>query len=291
MPEAQLRLFPEPRPLLERFGAEFFRAVPARPGVYLMTGERDRVLYIGKAHNLRQRLSSYKYPRSSRKLMRLACRVRSIVWEICDDGLAASMRENELLRLHKPMFNVLNTRAEHYPFVGFRATQGGFALRLTKSSKSLPDERFFGAFKGLPLVRSAFAALVRLLWRADHPDLSLLELPLMLLNSKPPEIWKVRGRAAELCDALREFLSGTSDVLFARLDAALPARGSHFEETFHVHDMELLREFFARGPQRNAHLCQVFCLPRAQISQSELDDLLVLRERYANPIAPGHTVS
>src|SRR5215207_7877206 len=148
MPEAQLRLFPDPRPLLERFGADFFRAVPKRPGVYLMTGERDRVLYIGKARNLRQRLSSYKYPRSSRKLLRLGCRVRSIVWEICDDGLAASMRENELLRLHKPMFNVLNTRAEHYPFLGLRVVEDGLILRLTKSSKAFPDEQLFGAFKG-----------------------------------------------------------------------------------------------------------------------------------------------
>jgi len=291
MPEAQLRLFPEPRPLLERFGADFFRTVPARPGVYLMTGERDRVLYIGKARNLRQRLSSYKYPRSSRKLMRLACRVRSIVWEICDDGLAASMRENELLRLHKPAFNVLNTRAEHYPFLGLRVVENALVLRLTKFSKPFPGEQLFGAFKGLPLARSAFGALLRLLWRVEHPNLSLLQLPSMLLNSKTPEIWRGHGRATKLCGAILEFLSGTGNVLFAHLDASLPARGSRFEEAFHGHDVELLREFFARGPQRNAHLRQVFCLPGAHISQSELDDLLVLREQYANPIAPSPAVS
>lgn len=290
MPEAQLRLFPEPRPLLERFGADFFRTVPTRPGVYLMTGERDRVLYIGKARNLRQRLSSYKYPRSSRKLMRLACRVRSIVWEICDDGLAASMRENELLRLHKPAFNVLNTRAEHYPFLGLRVVEDGLILRLTKFSKPFAGEQLFGAFKGLPLARSAFGSLLRLLWRVEHPDLSLLELPLTLTSSKTPEIWKIRGRAVELGRLILEFLSGRSDPLCEQLEASV-ARGSHFEEVFHVRDMELLREFFARGPQRNAHLRQVFCLPGAPISQSELDDLLVLREQYANPVAPDHTVS
>jgi hypothetical protein len=290
MPEAQLRLFPEPRPLLERFGADFFRTVPARPGVYLMTGEKDRVLYIGKARNLRQRLSSYKYPRSSRKLMRLACRVRSIVWEICDDGPAASMRENELLRLHKPTFNVLNTRAEHYPFVGLRVVEDGLILRLTKSSRLFPGEQLFGAFKGLPLARSAFGALVRLLWRVEHPDLSLLQMPLTLINSRTPEMWRMRGRALEP-GGFPEFLSGRSDVLLAQLEASLAARGSHFEEVFHLRDMELLREFFARGPRRNAQLRDVFRLPGECISQSELDDLLVLREQYANPIAPDHTVS
>lgn len=291
MAEAQLRLFPEPRPLLERFGADFFRAAPARPGVYLMTGERDRVLYIGKARNLRQRLSSYKYPRSARKLMRLACRVRSITWELCDDALAASMRENELLRLHKPLFNVLNTRAEHYPFVGLRAIEDQLILRLTKCAKPLPGEQLFGAFKGLPLARCAFGGLARLLWRVEHPGVSLLELPLMLLSSKTPEMWKVQGRAAEMRGSMLEFLSGRSDALLAQIEARLAGRGSHFEEAFHMRDMALLSEFFARGPQRNAHLRQIFCLPGARIAQSELDDLLALREQYANPVAPGDAVS
>jgi hypothetical protein len=43
----------------------------------------------------------------------------------------------------------------------------------------------------------------------------------------------------------------------------------------------LLREFFARGPQRNAELRQVFCLYGPCIAQGELDDLIVLREQYA----------
>ena len=53
-----MRLFPAPKPLVERLGVEFFRRVPTAPGVYLMAGERERLLYVGKAQNLRQRLNS-----------------------------------------------------------------------------------------------------------------------------------------------------------------------------------------------------------------------------------------
>ena len=45
----QMLLFPDPRPLVERLGAEFFRQAPERPGVYLMRDAADTVLYVGKA--------------------------------------------------------------------------------------------------------------------------------------------------------------------------------------------------------------------------------------------------
>jgi predicted GIY-YIG superfamily endonuclease len=276
--ETQLRLFADARPLLERFGAEFFRTLPKRPGVYLMAGEADRVLYIGKAKNLRQRLSSYKYARASRKVARLTARVRTITWEICDDALAASLRENELLRLHKPTFNVLNTRSEHYPFIGIRATAESVTLWLTKSPEALRGVRHFGAFKGLPLVRAAFSALLRLLWRAEHPTQSIYDLPLRLLGNV------TNGAVTAAWEAfLVEFLSGRSESLTAQIRVAYQP-GNHFDEAFQTHDIELLREFFARGPERNSQLRNTFCLHDRCIAQGELDDLLVLREQYTKPI-------
>jgi predicted GIY-YIG superfamily endonuclease len=273
--ETQLRLFADARPLLERFGAEFFRALPRRPGVYLMAGEADRVLYIGKAKNLRQRLSSYKYARGSRKLARLTASVRTISWEICDDPLAASLRENELLRIHKPKFNVVNTRSEHYPFIALRTGVKSVPIWLTRSPGTLPGVCHFGAFKGLPLVRSAFSALLRLLWRAEHPERSIYDLPLRLLGN-PTTAAVSRSWEA----LLLEFLSGQNEGLIEQLGRTFRREG-RFEEAFYMHDVELLREFFARGPQRNAHLRQVFCLYGPCIAQSELDDLIVLREQYA----------
>ena len=66
MPDLQLQLFDEPKPLLDRFGDGLFRAAPRRPGVYVMTGADGRVLYIGQSGNLRQRLASYKNARPGR---------------------------------------------------------------------------------------------------------------------------------------------------------------------------------------------------------------------------------
>ena len=46
MATGQLWLFPPPRPLVERFGEEFFRQLPTRPGVYLFCGPSEGVLYF-----------------------------------------------------------------------------------------------------------------------------------------------------------------------------------------------------------------------------------------------------
>src|SRR5580693_2336743 len=56
VPTSQTLLFPDPRPLVERMGQDFFRQLTERPGVYLMQDAAGVVLYVGKAKNLRQRL-------------------------------------------------------------------------------------------------------------------------------------------------------------------------------------------------------------------------------------------
>jgi excinuclease UvrABC nuclease subunit len=278
--DLQLEFFPRARPLLERFGAQFFRSLPRRAGVYVMTGEAGRVLYIGKAGDLRQRLCSYKYVRPAGKTWRLACRVRAITWEVCDDGSAASLRENELLRLHKPVFNVMNTRAEHYPFIGLRCAGGAIELRITKAPHPQCGEQLFGAFKGLPLVRGAFAALMRLLWIAEHQVTSPFEIP-SVLWAENLEQWSIHDTSS--VSRFEDFLNGRSEDLIDAARARLPGDISRFQAALHERDVELAREFFLRGPKRNAELRSAFHLHDALVAQVELDDLLVLRR--ANAVA------
>src|SRR5688572_16253540 len=79
--QRQLAMFAPRRPLVERFGAEFFRNVPEAPGVYLMCGAGEGVLYVGKAKNLRRRLSSYRSADldfTPRKMRQLLCAVERI---------------------------------------------------------------------------------------------------------------------------------------------------------------------------------------------------------------------
>ena len=108
MAKGQLWLFPPPRPLVERLGKEFFRSLPTRPGVYFMCGADTGVLYVGRAKNLRKRLSSYRVAnpeRLPRRLIRLLYCVSRIEYDVCTDEQAAQRREEMLICVLAPRFN------------------------------------------------------------------------------------------------------------------------------------------------------------------------------------------
>jgi hypothetical protein len=108
MTVGQLWLFDPPKPLVERLGEDFFSGLPAKPGVYLMCGEAEGVLYVGKARNLRKRLASYRVvnpERLPRRTIRLLHQVRRIEWDECPTEQAASEREELLICVLAPKFN------------------------------------------------------------------------------------------------------------------------------------------------------------------------------------------
>ncbi|MGP8019684.1 MAG: nucleotide excision repair endonuclease, partial [Limisphaerales bacterium] len=82
---SQTLLFPDPKPLDQRLGKKFFRRVPRRPGVYLMKDASDKVLYVGKAKDLKQRLNNYRVAnpdRMARRHLRMVREVTRIEFQI-----------------------------------------------------------------------------------------------------------------------------------------------------------------------------------------------------------------
>ena len=181
VPASQTLLFPDPRPLVERLGPEFFRQVTDRPGVYLMQDATGLVLYVGKAKNLRRRLGHYRVAnpdRMGRRHLRLLRQVARIELQECADELAALAREAELLRALKPKFN----RAGVWP-----ATPrfliwpwAGTTLELAIAETPAIGWLVFGPFgSGVVFLR---AALVRLLWYAMNPSSGSTAMPSHVLG-------------------------------------------------------------------------------------------------------------
>ncbi len=281
VPERQLHLFALPKPLLERFGGDFFRKVPRVPGVYIMTGRGERVLYIGQSGNLRKRLASYKNALpdcASRKTVRLVRLVERISWETCRSAVEARLRENELLRLHRPRFNRLNTYPGAYSFICLRGSGGG--VELCRARAPVSEAEAYGAFKSHVL--SGYGALLRLSWAALKSPASPLALPRQLLAVRPPGCFTLRVGDADLegmlVGLIRGFLAGSSDAICEWLSARVSTSASldHFSRAFYGENLNALKLFYNSGPRRNRQLATANNLPGGTIAQPLLDDLLVL---------------
>ena len=274
----QLTLFPSPKPLALRFGEDFFRGAPRSAGVYIMTGEAGRVLYIGQSKNLRARLSTYKNARpdcAPRKIVRLVHEVRSIVWEKCDSAEAAKSRESQLLRVHRPKFNVAGTWPAPPRYFRVRLSGGELQLdcfpdRGDSDPLEEPVEgvRQFGPFKASFL--GLYAALLRLLWAATHNVCSQADYPAGFFSAKPPRparfifgtgsgSRKDGDEAVEFFSRLCDFLNGRTETFTSWLKSRAASAPSaedvaatqalSFQEAMVALDLETI-ELFGRILQR-----------------------------------------
>jgi predicted GIY-YIG superfamily endonuclease len=293
MAERQLHLFDPARPLLERFGESFFKAAPAAPGIYIMSGECDRVLYIGQSGNLRQRLASYKNARpdrAPRKVVRLVHAVRTIVWEECPSPEAALTREAQLLRVHRPRFNVQNTYPAGYVFISVGRTPEGILLGMATSVARAG--RSHGAFK--TGAARGLGALLRLLWATCHQPRCSHDFPRRLICPRPPREFLLPATACvpgpnldKLEDGISAFLAGESDGLIRSLAEALPPTPDtpNFLGALFTADLKELAEFYRTGPERNHGLRARHGLGSGVIPKELLDELLVRRPRAKETLA------
>jgi excinuclease ABC subunit C len=92
--------------------------MPQKPGVYIMKDDAGRILYIGKAKNLKKRLTSYFRGRiENSRTQALITHVSSIETTITDNEIEALMLENNLIKRYKPKYNIELKENNQYPYL------------------------------------------------------------------------------------------------------------------------------------------------------------------------------
>ena len=172
----QTLLFPDPKPLDQRLGKKFFRQAPRRPGVYLMKDAADKVLYVGKAKDLKQRLNNYRLAnpdRMPRRHLKMVREVARIEFQFCRSEAAALKRESKLLLSIKPRYNRAGVWPGKPRFIVWRLKD--LQLELGVAETPAPDWRRFGPLNGS--AHGVYRSLARLLWLAVNPGRACTELP------------------------------------------------------------------------------------------------------------------
>ena len=163
-----MTLLQEPERLRTRL-----RELPAEPGCYLMRDEEDRILYIGKAKVLRNRVRSYfqsghgHSPRIS-LMVRQVCEIEFIVTDSEAEALAL---ESNLIKNHQPHFNVLLKDDKKYPYLCITWSEAYPRIFITRRRRfRSPLDRFYGPYVDVGLLRRTLALVKRVFPLRQRPQ-------------------------------------------------------------------------------------------------------------------------
>ena len=133
--------------------------LPLAPGVYLMMDKTGKVIYVGKAKKLRNRVSQYFQENASHneKTRRMVAAVDHFDTIFVSSEFEALILENSLIKQHQPHYNILLKDDKGYPFI--RLEKGAYP-RFTMVNKPADDgARYFGPFGGRSETRAAIDAV------------------------------------------------------------------------------------------------------------------------------------
>lgn len=131
-------------------------AIPKKPGVYIMRDAYDRIIYVGKAKNLRDRVSSYySQPLGYRRKMDgLLESMVQIDVEVTGCELDALILESQLIRRYQPRYNTALRSSEEYPYIRVDVSNAWPRVTLAKAHRE-DGARYFGPFKSQKAARAA----------------------------------------------------------------------------------------------------------------------------------------
>ncbi|MDP6189509.1 MAG: GIY-YIG nuclease family protein, partial [Gammaproteobacteria bacterium] len=133
----------------------FLQQLPARPGVYRMLDVNHAVIYVGKAVNLKNRVTSYFRGRShNNKTQIMVSKVTSIEVTITHSEAEALLLENTLIKQLKPTYNISLRDDKSYPYVFVSAQHRYPALQYVRGSRHKKG-RYFGPFTSAGAVRES----------------------------------------------------------------------------------------------------------------------------------------
>lgn len=137
--------------------------LPENPGIYIMKDEGNEIIYVGKAKNLKNRVSQYFKPSKGHgpKVVAMVERIRNLEYIITDTELEALILECNLIKKHKPKYNILLKDDKHYPYIKVTVKEDYPRIMITREIKK-DGSRYFGPYTDIMAVNRTIELINKL---------------------------------------------------------------------------------------------------------------------------------
>jgi len=219
--------------------------LPTKPGCYLMKNKSGTIIYVGKAVNLRHRVRSYFHENDGQhpRTKQLVSNIATIEWIVVDSELEALILEMNLIKKHRPIYNIRLKDDKRYPYIKVH-WQDDFP-KLTVTRRMVNDgSRYFGPYTSvwavhqtLDVLRKIFPYLTcdREITGKDkraclYFDIKLCTAPCIGMINKQD----YRNMINDLC----QFLDGRTEKIVSRLEEEMTnaAEKMAFEKAATIRD-------------------------------------------------------
>lgn len=232
---------------------EKLKALPDRPGVYIMKDSLDNIIYVGKAKVLKNRVRQYfrKNTNHNNKVLKMIENIYDLNWIVTDSEIEALILECNLIKRHRPKYNILLKDDKTFPFIKITTSEEYPRIIMTRKIDSKKD-KFYGPYVSSYSVKKTIDLLRKTYGIRDcNKDLSKTSVKRECLNyhigqcSSPcmryisPEEYNKRineiiafleGKSTDILKKLNEEMLRASSELKFELAAEIRDRINHLNQ-------------------------------------------------------------
>lgn len=234
--------------------------IPTQPGVYRFRDEFGRVIYVGKAKNLRNRLNSY-FQRPQQlppKTYAMVHTGASVEWTVVGSEMESLQLEYTWIKQYTPRFNIMYRDDKSYPYLAVSMGDRFPRAQVMRGAKK-KGTRYFGPFSQAWAIRETLDSLLRVFpvrtcTRAVFKRAELADRPCLLGyidKCSAPCVGRISEEDhKDLADQLCKFMAGDSEKYIKKLatDMQKSAENMEFEHAAKLRDdIEALRKAFERN--------------------------------------------
>ena len=229
---------------------EELKKLPGKPGVYLMHGEKDEIIYVGKAISLKNRVRQYFQSSRNKgpKIEQMVTHITRFEYIITDSELEALVLECNLIKEHRPKYNTMLMDDKSYPFIKVTVQEPFPRIMLARQMKK-DKAKYFGPYTSVGAVRDTIE-LIRKLYKIRSCNRKLprdigLERPCLNYHihqcDAPCQGYVDQQEYRESIDQVLQFLNGNYDLILGDLQRKMEEASEAMEYERAIEYRDLLQ--------------------------------------------------